>query len=135
MRNIVFAAALLLSFSALADPQKLVDDEWVIGPGSMKGETFTLKETLPVKVIVEGMADTKKGFTVRVLPVKVWQDYKDKKITAKGLEDYIAAKGIMYKKTHKLNAGDWAVMVENSENMFKSMSVRVKIVVNPKDED
>lgn len=135
VNKFALAATILLSFSTLAEPKTLVNDEWVIKPGVTKGEVISLGGDKPLRVIVEGLQDAKKGFTVRVLPEKVWNDYVAKKVTAKGLTDYVHGVQVMYRKTHKLEKGNWAVVVENSENMLKSISVRVKMIVDPKEDD
>jgi hypothetical protein len=135
MKKLAFAAAFLLSLNAAAESKTLVNDEWVIKPNAIQGRVITLGGDKPLKVIVEGLQDTKKGFTVRILPEKIWNDYVAKKVTAKGLDDYIHGVQVVYRKTHKLEKGNWAVVVENTQNMLKSMSVRVKMIVDPKDDD
>lgn len=135
MKKLALLAVPLMSVIAFAEPKTLVDDEWVISAGASQGKVVTVTGAKPLKVVVEGLQDTKKGFTVRVLPETVWNDFIAKKLTKKGLADYEHGVQVMYRKTHKLEAGNWAVVVENSENMLKSMSVRVKMIIDPKDDD
>lgn len=111
----------------------LVDENWKIGASNMKATFIAAPAATRIRVSVEGVANYGKGFTVRVMPKKVWSDYLAGKVTTKGLADYPAEVTGRYGRTLTFEPGQWAVAVQNSENFLKSLTVHV-VVREPRED-
>ncbi len=134
MRTAKILGAVVSAFvatSALAAPQPLCNDEWSIKPGASEAQLFTLNTEADVLVHIRRVKHADKGFTVHVVPGKLYEEWKAGHATKKALNDASSEKATSYRHTTKLAPGRWAIVVVNSENMLERMIVHARIVVNP----
>jgi hypothetical protein len=109
----------------------VVDEEVAItaeGGAQMRG--FTLSEDSPVFVEVQGRTHADKGFMVYVMPSSEWEDFKSGRFRA--VTEFEGLKVRSFSHTGELPAGSWSVVVSNSENIFNTMVVHVRVVSDPK---
>lgn len=128
---LVVLASTLFSLAALAAPQDLANEEWVMKPKEAHSLTFTLTRDVPVRVEAVGVKDADKGFTIKV----VRAEYLDACINAakscNGLGGFNGPAVRAFDHTETIPAGRWAFFVMNTENIFKRTTVRVHVVVDP----
>ena len=110
-----------------ADGRTLIDENHKIGADSMSGTGIRVATAGRFRIKVEGVANYGKGFTVRILPGKVWRDFRAGKATKKALDDYPHEHTGRYGRTLPFEAGEWFVVTHNSENFLKSLTVHVVV--------
>lgn len=111
-------------------PEIVADEEFTVDAGGSQMRGFGLPGPRPVKVEVLGRRDTDKGFSVYMIDQSEWDAFK----AGRKFEQYPTFEGLKVRsmtKTASMPAGRYAVVVRNSENMFNSMSVHLKITVDP----
>lgn len=111
-------------------PQELVNEEWVIKQGDAHIKVFTLTADANIAIEVTAVKDADKGFSVRIVDEK----YGDSCLAdprCLGEAQFAGISTRSYSRTQTLKPGRWKFYVQNSENMLKSMTVKVHVVVNP----
>ncbi|HEY1696047.1 MAG TPA: hypothetical protein VGG39_27960 [Polyangiaceae bacterium] len=112
-------------------PQVIVDEEIAVtAEGGAQMRSFTLPSDRPVFVEVEGRKNADKGFMVYVMASNEWENFKSGKF--RHIPEFQGLKVRSFSHTGELPAGSWAVVVANSENIFNTMVVHVRVVSDPK---
>lgn len=112
-------------------PKTICNEDWIIKASSSRGQLFTLTDSTRIKFAIKGVHDTKKGVTIRVVPAKVWKEFVAGKATHRALEDFGASVTDALTRVYVKDAGEWALVVENTENMMKPATVHVELIINP----
>jgi hypothetical protein len=115
---------------AVRPPQVLVDEDWVIDAGGLRFVTATLPDARPVSVTYEGGRDSGKGFSVYRVNADQLALLKSRKSFSYDPQ-FSREKVKSFKFSGTVPQGATAFVVVNSENLLKSMSVRVRIVIDP----
>lgn len=134
-KTICALASALAATAVWAAPEPICNDEWSIKPGASQTQLFTLSKEAEVLIEVRRVQHADKGFTVHVIPKKLYIEWKSGHVTYKGLTDANSETATAYRRVTKLAAGEWAVMVVNSENALHRMIVHARVVVNPGPEE
>lgn len=116
---------------ALRDEQVFLDETVVVSAGGSQMRGFRLPSDRPVRVIAEGVRDTAKGFTVYCMTPADWKVMQ----SGKRFEYFTALSAPKIQKfdhTARLAAGEYCIVVSNTENMLNSMQVHLRIVIDPK---
>ncbi len=132
--------------SALRSPQVVFDEEMAVPAGGSQLRGFTLPSSRRVKLEVRGLKNVDKGYSVYVIPTEDWEGFKNHfnpRKHRKGeapppntFREIEAFRGLDVRgmtKTAELPAGNWAVVIKNSENLFFGMVVNLKVTADPKD--
>ncbi|HET9624582.1 MAG TPA: hypothetical protein VFP84_24610 [Kofleriaceae bacterium] len=117
---------------AIATPQVVVDEEVAVDAGGWQARSFRLSSAGPIQVTAEGRKDTDKGFNVFVMSASELPNL-EQDTTFSHVPDLQGLKIRSFSKTATLPAGDWTVVVMNSENILRTMVVRLRVVVDPGD--
>ena len=137
VRRLVLAVTLLTIGMAFAPrviraqegPKTLVNAEWVIKHGEGYFEAFS-SDGATFQASVAGVKNADKGFRVRVVNA---QDVKSCTVaggTCRELPSWRQPRTYAFTQTAKIPPGQWAFLVENSENIFKTMTVLVNLTEN-----
>lgn len=114
----------------LRDTQVLVDETTAVSAGGLHSYTFSLPSSRPVRVVVEGVRETAKGFDVRMVrpeeleKVQAGLDFRH-------IPDLSGLKVQSMDKTARLSPGQWALVVSNTQNIMNTMQVRVRVIADP----
>lgn len=108
-----------------------MDEDLVVAASGSQMRPFSIESSSPVKLIVEGKQDTAKGFNVWVMDSDDWQQFKRNRQDSHYIIDLSAPQTRAYSSTSTLSPGTYCVVIENSENIFNSMTVHVKLIVDP----
>jgi hypothetical protein len=113
--------------------QDLVNEDWDLpSGGSPHTFSFALSESAPVEIDVIPVKDAGKGFTLRLVPV---DDFDACSGGAQGRcrsrPGFDGFKVASFSHTEPVPPGRWTFYVANTENIFKSATVHVHVVVNP----
>jgi hypothetical protein len=84
-----------------------------------------------VKIRVDGKQDTAKGFNVFVMSAAESQAFRSKR-PFNYIQSLSAPKTRAFGGTATLPAGDWVVVIENSENLLRDMTVHLSVIVDPR---
>jgi hypothetical protein len=124
-------ACALLPVSALADTD-MVNEDWVLSAGEVHGVSFTLSSQVPVHIGMTPVRNADKGVTLRVVPaedVDACSGRSQGACRSRGGFDGFKIRSFSH--TEAIPAGRWTFYVANTENIFKSATVHVRLVVNP----
>ena len=114
---------------AQGGPKTLVNAEWVIKHGEGYFETFS-SDGATFQASVAGVKNADIGFRVRVVNA---QDAKSCTVeggTCRELTSWTQPRTRAFTQTAIIPPGHWAFLVENSENIFKTMTVLVNLTEN-----
>ena len=119
----------LVFVSSVAFARDVVDSQWVIASGSAQWESFKLAAPTEVSASVNGVQDTAKGFRVRLVNAEDARSCGVAGGTCRELSSWRQPRTTGFTHTETVPAGEWAFLVENSENLLKRMTVQVKLSV------
>jgi hypothetical protein len=114
----------------LRSPQVVVDEEVAIGAGGSQMRGFTLPGERPIQVLAEGKSNADKGFTVYVMDATNYEAFA-KKAPFRHVPSFEGLKVRSFTHSEALPPGSWCVVVQNSENIFNTMVVHLRIVSDP----
>lgn len=114
----------------VAKPQVIVDEELAVSAGGWQSRGFTLPSPRPVQVTTEGKKHTDKGFSLYVMNSSELDNFKQK-TTFKHIPAFQGLKVRSSSNTATLSAGEWIVVVANSENIINTMVVHLRVVADP----
>ena len=117
--------------SEVRGPHVVLDEEFVVPSGGWQSREFRLPGVRPVRLNVQGVKDTAKGFTVYVMRTSEEDNFKAN-AAFRHLPSFQGLKVTSFTHTEDLPPGDWAVIVQNTENLLRSMTVRVQLTTDPK---
>lgn len=115
----------------LRDEQVIVDETLAVDAGGHQMRGFSLPSDRKIRVVAEGVSHTAKGFSVNCVNPDQWE-----KLTAG--KQFTCALGLSgekvqaFDKIERLPAGDWGIVISNTENMLNTMQVRLRIIADPK---
>lgn len=112
-------------------PQVLVDEDIAVSASHAQMRPLVLKVAGPVSVSVEGKDNTAKGFNVFVMSDLEWVNLQSKRDFSY-IPTLSAKQTRSFRNTAKVDAGSWAVVVQNSENILRAMTVHLTVTVNPR---
>ncbi|HEX4422776.1 MAG TPA: hypothetical protein VH165_32900 [Kofleriaceae bacterium] len=115
---------------ALSNPQVLYDEELAVGQGGWQSRGFTLPTARPIQVVAEGRRNTDKGFTVYVMKTDELEHFRSR-VTFQHIPALQGLKIRSFTSTATLPAGAWTVVVQNSENLLRTMVVHLRVVSDP----
>ena len=111
-------------------PQVVFDEEIAVDAHGWRSKGFALPHAQPVRLQVTGGEDTAKGFDIMLLEnddvKKLQAEQPFQKIVL-----FSADRVRSFTKTADLPAGTYNVVIRNSYNLLKTMSVHVKATANP----
>lgn len=128
--NVAVTSKVVAIPRVLATPQVIVDEELAVPASGWQARTFTLPSARPIQLAVEGKSHVGKGFTVYVMDVTEIDNLRQKK-TFMHVPALQGLKTLSFSKTATLAAGNWAVVVVNSENILNTMVVHLRVVSDP----
>jgi hypothetical protein len=111
-------------------PSTLVDEEIAVSTSRPQVRAFTLAASGRVEVRADGVKDTGKGFMLYVMPAEEVANFSQSKDFTH-IREYEGKKVASFSHTGTLKAGSWAVVVQNSENLLRTMVVHLQIVRDP----
>ncbi|HEY0480500.1 MAG TPA: hypothetical protein VGD37_23450 [Kofleriaceae bacterium] len=114
----------------LAQPQVIVDEELAVSAGGWQSRGFTLPSPRPIQVTTEGRKNSDKGFSLYVMNSSELDNFKQK-TRFMHVPAFQGLKVRSFSNTATLPAGEWTVVVANSENILKTMVVHLRVVANP----
>jgi hypothetical protein len=111
-----------------ADPKVLVDEDVAVGGRASQGRRFSVAGTEVLAVSAAGKGRSDRPFVVHVMSAEDFEAFSKKRPFhyAPAFE----ALATLVSRTDVLPAGDWVVVVDNSENAAAA-TVHVRVVVNP----
>jgi len=104
----------------------IVDSEWVVKAGEGFFEKLTTKGG-SFQASVSPVKNADKGFRVRVVNADDVMSCMVKGGTCRELLSWRQPRTRAFTQTENIPSGDWAFLVENSENLFKTMTVHVTL--------
>ena len=107
----------------------VVDAEWVIKANEAHSEAFTTAQQVTLQVTVKGTKNADKGFRVRVVNAEDVTSCRVKGGTCRELPAWKQEAMKAFTKMDKIPPGKWALLVENDQNIVKSMIVHVVVSV------
>jgi hypothetical protein len=116
--------------AALGTPRVIVDQEIAVSAHGAQMRGFTLPAAHTVEVVAEGRRHANKDFNVYVIPASEWPNFT-KGTSARQVQEFEGLKVRSFGHKGTLSAGSWAVVVQNSENIFETMVVHLKVVIDP----
>jgi hypothetical protein len=116
--------------AAIRGTQVVVDEEIAVDARGAQMRGVTMPSERPVQVQVEGKTHADKGFTVYVMALSEWDNFQNGK-QFRQLPSFEGLKVRSFGHVETLPAGSWAVVVQNSENIFNTMVVHLKITIDP----
>jgi hypothetical protein len=114
----------------VARPQVIVDEEDAVSAGGWQSRGFSLSSARPVQVFVDGRKHTDKGFSLYVMELSELRNFS-RKATFRHILALQGLKIRSFSKIATLPAGEWAVVVFNSENIINTLIVHLRVVVDP----
>ncbi len=114
----------------VTNPQVIIDEELAVSAGGWQSRSFTLPSPRPIQVATEGKKHTDKGFSLYVMNSSELQHFKQK-TTFRHIPALQGLKVRSFSNTATLPAGEWAVVVANSENIINTMVVHLRVVADP----
>ncbi len=132
VRTVVVALAVVVGLAGVAPaaPQHMIDEEQVIAAATFHARTIKIAVAAPVQLVVQGLRYADKGFMVYVMSPEDFAHFQRRE-PFHYFEALYGLKIRSFTQTATLPAGDWVFVVHNSENLIRSMVVRVRIVVDP----
>jgi hypothetical protein len=131
VRVIVLFACGLVPASAFA-AMDLANEDWVLPAGNAPHSlSFTLAASTPVSIDMTPVKDCDKGLTLRVVPAEDFDACSGKaqgQCRSRGGFDGFKVRSFSH--TEPIPAGRWTFFVSNTENVFKSATAHVHVVVN-----
>ena len=115
---------------AVRGKQVVFDESLSVDSGGAQMRGFTIPSPRPVQVSVTGLKDTDKGYSVYVMNQSEWENFKAKK-EFRHIPSFEGLKVKTMTHTETLPTGSYALVVANTENIFNSMVVGVKVVTDP----
>lgn len=116
--------------SIVREPQVVVDEEWVVDAGGVRWVEVTLPSRREALFEVDGRSHSSKGFSVYRVSGSEIDNVRNRR-------DFRHDPAFHGKKVRRFKAREYAprgrtaFVVANSENLLRSMSVRVKVVIDP----
>ncbi len=114
----------------LRSPQVVVDEEVAVGASGWQTRGFSLPDARPVQVMAEGRSNADKGFMVYVMDTVNCAKFS-KGQSAQHFASFEGLKIRSFTHTDTLPAGSYCAAVQNSENIFNTMVVHLRVVVDP----
>jgi hypothetical protein len=129
---VLFACAMLLSASALAD-EDMTNEDWVLPAGGRPhANSFELPRGGTIHIDVTPVKDTGKGFTVRLVPSEDFAACSGQgQGQCRSRPGFDGFKVGSFSHAEPIPPGKWTFFAANTENIFKSATVHVHIVVTP----
>lgn len=115
----------------LRNEQVLVDETTAISAGGLHSYTFSLPSSRPVRVVVDGVRETAKGFDVRMVRPEELEKVQSGR-EFRHIPDLSGLKVQSMDKTARLSPGQWALVVSNTQNIMNTMQVRIRVIADPK---
>lgn len=115
---------------ALRGQQVIADEQIVVPAGGAQMHGFEFPSARPLLVEVTGVADASKGFSVYLMNAGEWEKFRAGK-EFRHLPAFQGLKVTSFRKVATVPAGKYGVVIQNSENILTSMTVRVRIVADP----
>jgi hypothetical protein len=115
---------------AFRGPQVIVDEEVAVGADGWQARSFTVPSSRRVQVAAEGRTHTDKGFTVFVIPASDVEALR-KGESVNHLQSFHCLKVRSCNNVGVVPSGSWTVVVKNSENIFNTMVVKLRVVADP----
>jgi hypothetical protein len=112
--------------------QVLVEEEFAVNSSGTQVRTFTLAASRRIELKVEGVKDAAKGFMVYVMKSEEVPKFTQKQ-AFRSVPGFDGVKVRSFAHTEALPAGSWSAVIQNSENILKTMIVRVKVVADPRE--
>jgi hypothetical protein len=107
-----------------------VNEEMVVPAHEYQVRPFNVPATVPVQLTVQGEEDSKNGFRVFVTDAANCAAFAKTK-QGRYYPPFYGLKVRSFAQTSPLPTGSYCAIVQNSENLFFSMTVRVQVVINP----
>jgi len=115
---------------ALRAPQVVVNETISIPASGHQGRGFSIPDSRAVKVEVVGVRDTAKGFSVNLISPDEWGNISNGREFTR-LAAFHGLKVSGMNETTRLPAGRYMIVVSNTQNIFNSMEVSLKITIDP----
>jgi len=116
--------------AARASPQRLLDEELVVAAHTWHSLSFKLAAPSQVQLAVQGVRNTDKGFMLYVLSPGEYDHFQHGE-SFSYVKAFTGIKVRSLNQTAPLAAGDWVVIVQNSENIYRDMVTHVRITIDP----
>ena len=114
----------------MRSPQVVCDETLTIGSGGSQGRGFELPSARPVQVEITGIRDTAKGFSVFCIDPADFERFSaGQKVPV--LAAFRGQQVSSMKETHRMAAGRYMIVVNNSQNILNSLQVKLRITVDP----
>jgi hypothetical protein len=110
--------------------QVIVDEEVAVSAGGWQLRGFDLHDRQPVQVTAEGRSNADKGFMLYVMDSANCAKFSSKQ----PFQDFVSFHGLKirtFSGTDILAPGGYCAVVQNSENIFNTMVVHVRVVADP----
>lgn len=114
---------------AQGNAKTVVDAEWIIKAHEARSEVFTIKQQAILQADIKGTKNADKGFRVRVINAEDVTSCRVKGGTCRELPAWKQEAMKAFTKMDKIPPGKWALLVENDQNIVKSMIVHVVVSV------
>ena len=133
MRTYAFAllACALWPTPALAD-QDVINEDWIIAAGDVRAMSFSLNAPAAVRIDMTPVKDAAKGVTLRLVPTEDADACAGRaQGRCRSRPGFDGFKVGSFSHAEQVPAGTWTFYVANTENILKSATVHIHLVVNP----
>jgi hypothetical protein len=115
-------------------PTEVINEEWVVPAGSYQSVSFTVSASGPMHLEVQPVRHTEDGFSLGVVDPENLNACLGR--TSRACDTVGGFQGPRvraYQHTGEMEPGRWTFYVQNSENIFQDITVRVRLVLNQAD--
>ncbi len=124
------AVCTALAIPAAAGAGEITNGQWVVPSSGAQTESFTATRPTALTASVSGVKNTDKGFRVRLVNAEDVNSCRVTGGTCRELAEWRQPRTTAFTHSGTVPAGRWAFMVENSENIFRAMTVSVVLSTN-----
>jgi hypothetical protein len=111
--------------------QELVNEEWVLPTRDVHRLSFTLSRDVPVHIEMTPVKHVEKGVTLRVIPPEDLDACMGRSQgSCRSLGSFDGFRVRTFSHTDTIPAGRWMFFVANTENILRTATVHVRVVVN-----
>jgi hypothetical protein len=111
--------------------QELVNEEWVLPTRDVHRLSFTLSRDVPVHIAMTPVKHVEKGVTLRVIPPEDLDACMGRSQgSCRSLGSFDGFRVRTFSHTDTIPAGRWMFFVANTENILRTATVHVRVVVN-----
>jgi hypothetical protein len=117
--------------SLLSSPQVIVDEQVAVDADGWQARSFSLSSPHPIQVVAEGRNHADKGFSLYVMASSEFPSFAQH-TAFRHIPAFEGLKVRALTKTETLPAGEWTVVVANTENILNTMVVQLRVVSDPR---